>query len=170
MEPFIGQLALFGFNFAPRGWAFCQGQLLPISGNEALFSLLGTMYGGDGQRNFALPDLQGRVPVGFGRGPGLPDHPLGKKFGHESVTLELDQMPTHSHAVSATSQAGDQQSPIGNVMADEGNAQYKLYSNSPNGHMRATDMAGGGQPISVQPPSLGLNWCIALQGIFPPRS
>ena len=189
-QPFVGMIILAGFNFAPRGWAFCQGQLLPIAQNTALFSLLGTTFGGNGQTTFALPDLRSRVPVGFGQGPGLSNYDLGQVGGVEDVTLLLTQLPAHGHAVpgtglTATSHvkgaAGNQQTPVGNVPAIEAAGVTATYSDQvPDATMGSGAVtvggsataasAGGGQPFGIIQPYLGMNYCIALQGIFPSRN
>lgn len=163
-EPFVSQINLFSFNFAPRGWAQCAGQLLPINQNQALFSLLGTTYGGNGTTNFALPDLRGRVPVGFGNGV-----TLGERAGAETVTLTSAQMPTHNHAVSASSAAPAVGSPTGNTWATGGSAAYASTTNTAMSPLALTN-AGGNQPHENRAPSLTLNFCIALQGIFPSRN
>jgi microcystin-dependent protein len=190
-EPFIGQIILVGFNFAPRGYAFCQGQLLSIAQNTALFSLLGTTYGGDGQTTFALPDLRGRAAVGMGQGPGLSLYDIGERSGTESVTLLSSQMPQHTHAidmspVAATANArnvpGNSRSPVGAVPAVEASGVTATYSTAaPTGTTMAASaisltgtptvgIAGGSQPLSILQPFLVLNYCIALEGIFPSRS
>jgi microcystin-dependent protein len=187
---FVGEILLVGFNFPPKGYAFCQGQLLPIQQNTALFSLLGTMYGGNGQTNFALPNLQGSVPLGFGQGPGLTDHPQGEKSGSETIQLTTQQMPLHTHVVNASSVlaavasrsgAGNQQTPVGNVPASESAGVTATYSNGlPDATMRAGNIAvsgtataspaGNDQPHENRQPYLTMNYVIALQGVFPPRS
>lgn len=167
LEPFIGMIAVFGFNFAPRGWAFCNGQLLPISQNDALFSLLGTTFGGDGRTNFALPDLRGRVPIHFGDGSGLSPYTLGSRGGSERVALSSAELPAHNHDVRAANGAATGSRPGGNVLAGGGS-----YATTPDTTMSA-DMiasAGGGQPHENVQPFLTLNFCIALQGIYPSRS
>lgn len=168
-EPFIGELRCFGFNFAPRGWALCQGQLLPISPNTALFSLLGTMYGGNGQTNFGLPDLRGRTPLGFGQGPGLSPRDQGETAGTETVTLTAQQVAPHTHpAMGATDATA--KSPAGTVPGYT--ADGSSYSATPSVAMNA-GMIGpnsGGQPHDNMQPYQVLNWCIALEGIYPARS
>ncbi|MBX2929632.1 MAG: phage tail protein [Saprospiraceae bacterium] len=172
MEPFIGQIQAFGFNFAPRGWALCQGQLMSIAQNSALFSLLGTMYGGDGRTTFGLPDLRGRSIVGFGQGPGLSPITQGEKGGAETVTLLTSNMPVHNHMVTATdSDANSDEAGNGarlgtagaNIYASGGSATVHLAADS-------TTPAGGNVPFNNRDPYLGLNYCIALEGIFPSRS
>lgn len=173
MEPFLSMIVLFGCNFAPRGWAFCQGQILPIAQNTALFSLLGTTYGGNGQTTFALPDLRGRVPIGFGQGPGLSSYALGQQGGSESVTLLLNQMPAHTHAFMATAEAGDTADPTGAYPANTGalDKEYKLAPvNKVAMNTAAVETKGGSQPHTNLQPYLALNYCIALEGIFPSRN
>jgi microcystin-dependent protein len=173
-EPFIGQIMMFGGNFAPRGLALCDGQLLSIAQNTALFSILGTIYGGNGQTTFALPDLRGRVPVHPGQGAGLPPVEQGEMAGSASVTLTVNQMPMHNHSVAA-SQNATTTDPNGAVPSNDarGGNPVSIYAAQPDGtHMnpQMIGVAGGGQPISIQPPFLGVNFIIALEGIFPPRS
>jgi microcystin-dependent protein len=166
-EPFLGEIRIFGFNFAPRGWAFCNGQLLAISQNTALFSLLGTTYGGNGQTTFALPNLQSRVPVHFGQGPGLSSYSLGQAAGVESVTLIASQLPAHNHTVNASTQSDITGNPTGNFPA--GGASYDTTANTTmNGAM--VGGGGGNQPHENLQPYLALNFCIALAGIFPSRN
>ncbi|GAB3821866.1 tail fiber protein [Tessaracoccus terricola] len=168
MEAFIGTIMLFGFNFPPRGWAICNGQLLSISQNTALFSLLGTMYGGNGQTTFGLPDLRGRVPMGHGQGPGLPGYQIGEIGGTPSVTLTQAELPPHTHSVMSAG-AATSKSPSGNYPAvSTGGAAY--------GQAAAGAMAGGmvqpsgsGLPHTNMQPYLVGNWCIAVEGIFPSR-
>ena len=171
VETFLGEIRMFAGNFAPYGWAFCQGQLLPIAQNQALFSLLGTTYGGDGRTTFALPDLRGRVPVGFGQGPGLSNREIGEKFGSELVTLNINQMPSHNHTVNAVTTEGNQNLPTNSLPANT-KALDKEYSDAnANTTMKATmvNPTGGNQPFGVTQPSLGVNFIIALQGIYPSR-
>ena len=164
-EPFIGQIILFAGNFAPRGYAVCAGQLLPIAQNTALFSLLGTTYGGNGQTTFALPDLRGRAPLGTGQGPGLSNRTLGEVSGEESHTLTVGELPQHAHLPQVAN--GDQTTnrAAGSVPANGG-----VYSTSPNASGATTGLAGGSQPHNNLQPYLGLNYCIALEGIFPSRN
>ena len=172
VETFLGEIRMFAGNFAPTGWAFCQGQLLPIAQNQALFSLLGTTYGGDGRTTFALPDLRGRVPVGFGQGPGLSNRVIGEKFGSELVTLNINQMPSHNHTVNAVTTEGNQNLPTNSLPANT-KALDKEYSDAnANTTMKATmvNPTGGSQPFGVSQPSLGVNFIIALQGIYPSRN
>jgi microcystin-dependent protein len=160
-EPFLGELKLMSFNFAPKAWAQCNGQLLPINQNQALFSLLGTMYGGNGQTNFALPDMRGRVPIHRGH------LTQGQRIGEESHTLNSDEMATHNHSVSASSQNGNQADP--KILAAASNA-YTGPSNLTPIAPGTVSNVGGSQPHENRQPYLVLNWCIALQGIFPSRN
>jgi microcystin-dependent protein len=170
-EPFVGEIRMFGFNFAPLGWALCNGQLLPINENPALFSLLGTTYGGDGQATFALPDMQSRVPVGQGQGPGLSSYAEGQAGGAETVTLAAVQMPWHAHPVRASSSAADSGQPDGRVLA---RAASHIYTAEPDtSTVMNADMlgeAGDSQPHDNIQPYLAVNFCIALAGIYPSRS
>ena len=172
MDPLLASIILFAGNFAPRGWAFCQGQLLPISQNQALFSLLGTTYGGNGQTTFALPDLRGRAPIGMGQGPGLSNIDLGQSGGAESVTLTSSQMPSHTHALNAVTDNGDGSTPTNSLLAHSGALDKEFKANT-NGnttmHPTAIGAAGGSQPASIVSPYLGMNYIIALQGVFPSR-
>lgn len=167
MEPFIGQIMMFAGNFAPRGWAFCDGQLLPIAQNTALFSLIGTTYGGDGKTTFALPDLRGRVPLHQGDGPGLSPYRLGERTGGEQVTLTQSNLPAHSHSFSASNQGADDDVPAGNALA----AGQIYQGGTPNTPLNAATVGstGGSQPFRVVQPLLAINFVIALQGIFPSR-
>lgn len=167
-DPFIAEIILFAGNFAPRGWAFCNGQILPINQNLALFSLLGTTYGGNGTTTFALPDLRGRVPVHPGQGPGLSNVNLGEVGGSETRTLGVNQLPSHSHAAAVTQGAQTSTRPSGNFPSAGG--AYASASDGSNfnaGFIRST---GGGQPFNIRPPFLGVNYIIALAGIFPSRN
>lgn len=178
-EPFLGQIMLVGFNFAPVGWAFCNGQLLSISQNTALFSLLGTTYGGDGVSNFALPDLRGRAAVGFGNGAGFTPYTLGEITGTETVTLTASQMPAHSHLVGANAANATVASPSGADLAQSlepsgRGTPVNTYSTPPMTKPVALDPAtvqqsGGSQSHSNIQPCLACNYIIALQGIFPSR-
>ena len=168
MDPFIGELRCFGFNFAPRGWALCNGQLLSISQNTALFSLLGTMYGGDGRTTFGLPDLRGRVSLAFGQGPGLTNRAQGEQGGTESVVLTAATVPPHTHTVAASSTATTK-NPSGALPSVTGaGASYGTTSDL----VMSSAMIGGGgsgQPHDNMQPYVVLNWCIAVEGIFPSR-
>ena len=175
-EPYIGQIIMFGGNFAIRGYAFCSGQLLSISQNTALFSILGTTYGGNGQTTFGLPDLRGRVPIHFGQGPGLSNYQLGQTGGSESVTLNANQIPAHSHTATAhaVSAAGNANAAAGNAWAKDAGTQSATYSNAaPDATMSANAVtignAGGNQPHPNVQPYQCVNFLIALQGFFPPR-
>jgi microcystin-dependent protein len=168
VDNFIGEIKIVGFNFAPIGWALCQGQTLSIQQNNALFSLLGTTYGGDGIRTFALPDLRGRVAVGMGGGPGLTNRNIGEVGGAEEYTLTIEQLPAHTHPITAAAGEASVSSPSGAVLASK--ARVPLYSSSTDGTVMApTGPTGGGQPYSVMPPYLVVNYIIALEGIFPSR-
>jgi microcystin-dependent protein len=169
-EPFLGEIRMFGFNFAPQGWALCQGQLMPINQNQALFSLLGTFYGGNGTTTFALPDLRGRVGISMGQGPGTSPYQLGEVAGAETVTLTSGQMPAHAHAVEANGSPGTSTRTAGTVPARTAASDYAA---APDGTVMNAGMiaaAGGSQPHSNIQPFLVLNFCIALQGIFPSRN
>jgi len=193
--PFLGAVFLVGFNFAPRGYAFCNGQLLPISQNAALFSLLGTTYGGNGQTTFSLPDLRGRVAVGMGQGPGLDEIYLGEVAGSNSITLLSSNMPSHTHiatvtagagsssaTLNAVSDAGNTTIPTGNYLAASKSATNAGFKSSGsvvqlNAGSITSELptvtnatAGDSQPMSIKQPYLGLNYIIALQGIFPSRN
>lgn len=171
-EPFLGEIRMVGFNFAPVGWAMCNGQLLSIAQNTALFSLLGTTYGGNGTTTFALPNLQSRVPVHQGEGAGLSPYFIGQFGGVETVTLLTNQMPEHSHLVNASANKGNKASPIGNYPASDAAGITAEYNGSPTGEMNAgmIAIAGGNQPHTNVQPYLTLNFIIALQGIFPSRN
>lgn len=171
MDPFVAEIRVFGFNFAPRGWAFCDGQLMILSQNTALFSLLGTTYGGDGRTNFALPDLQGRAPMHPGQGPGLSLHDLGEPGGSASVSLLESEIPSHSHSVSGTSTPSSLPSPANNLWAPGAGrtAPAAFQSGAANTAMLPTGPSGGNQPHNNMQPYLCMNFCIALQGVFPPR-
>jgi microcystin-dependent protein len=174
MDPFVAEIRIFPFNFAPRGWAFCDGQLLPISQNTALFSLVGTFYGGDGKSTFALPDLQGRAAVDVGQGQGLSQRFLGEGGGVESVTLLDSEMPSHPHTLRANPQLGDSPSPapdrsiarLGSINVYQTTSNASLTPMAPQG----LPPAGGSLPHNNMQPYLTLNFCIALQGVFPPRT
>jgi microcystin-dependent protein len=162
-EPFLGELRLVSFNFPPKGWAFCNGQFLPINQNQALFSLLGTMYGGDGRVNFSLPDLRSRVPMHV--------NPLtqGEKVGEESHTLTSSEMAGHTHVAMASSQTATQAAPGGAVLASSPNT-YGPFANPTSIHPATLGNVGGSQAHENRQPFLALNWIIALQGIFPSRN
>lgn len=168
--PYIGQIQAFGFTFAPVGWALCDGQLLSVQQNEALFSLLGTIYGGDGRNTFGVPDLRGRLPVHFGQGPGLANRTIGQKYGEEKVFLQTSQIPAHHHTIApgANTADGTISSPGGNYFAATANG----YFNATNANLGNADtgMTGGGGAHNNMQPYQVISWCIALQGIYPSRS
>jgi len=173
MDPFVAEIRIFPFNFAPKGWAFCDGQILPLSQNTALFSLLGTTYGGDGKSNFALPDMQGNAPMHPGKGPGLSLHDLGESGGSETVTLLESEIPSHSHALMASSTNSSKPNPSGNALAKtSGATPYVPAAGAPLSPFsdQALAPAGGDQPHNNMQPYLTLNFCIALQGVYPPRT
>jgi microcystin-dependent protein len=173
MDPFVAEIRIFPFNFAPTGWAFCDGQLLPLSQNTALFSLLGTTYGGDGKSTFALPNMQGNAPMHPGQGPGLSLHDLGETGGEQTVTLLETEIPSHSHSVGAQNIAlGGVATPAGNTLNRPASGNlYNLASPSPVAMSpQAILAAGGNGPHNNLQPYLTLNFCIALQGVYPPRS
>jgi microcystin-dependent protein len=171
-DPFVAEIRIFPFNFAPKGWAWCNGQLLPISQNTALFSLLGTTYGGDGKSTFALPDLEGRAPMHPGQGPGLSLHDLGETGGSETVTLLESEIPAHSHPLKAQAQSATKSTPSGNSIAKVAGATPYL---PPAGAAlvsmsdQTVAPAGGDQPHNNMMPYLTFYFCIAMQGVFPPR-
>lgn len=171
-DPFVAEIRIFPFNFAPKGWAWCNGQLLPISQNTALFSLLGTTYGGDGKSTFALPDLRGRAPMHPGQGPGLSLHDLGETGGSETVTLLESEIPAHSHGMTAVSGffAANTSVPAGNAFgkSSQGNA-YTAAANVAQLSPAALAPAGGSTPHNNMQPYLTFYFNIALQGVFPPR-
>jgi microcystin-dependent protein len=172
MNPFLAEIKIFAGNFAPRGWAFCEGQLLPISQNQALFSLLGTTYGGDGRTTFALPDLRGRTPIGPGNGPGLSSYREGQQGGQEHVTLTASEMPNHGHAVRAVNTVGNNADPTGRLLANTSGLDRE-YSNATANTSMSSSMianAGGNQSHENRQPFLAIYYIIALQGVFPSRS
>lgn len=169
-QPFVGEIAIFAGNFAPAGWEFCRGQLLPISENEALFQLIGTTYGGDGQETFALPNLQSRVPVHMGSGPGLSTYQLAEAAGVESVSLSTQQIPSHTHTLSASASPGTSASPLGTALADSGSgsAQYTQSTTSlVKQPTQPLGVVGGSQPHENMQPYLVVNYIISLYGTFP---
>jgi microcystin-dependent protein len=171
-DPFVAEIRVFPFNFAPKGWAFCDGQLLPLSQNTALISLLGTTYGGNGKSNFALPDLQGRAPMHPGQGRGLSLHDLGETGGSDTVTLIESEIPAHPHALTASTSPGNQPVPGPNnsLARTQGATPYVAAANLVPMSDQALSPAGGDQPHNNMQPYLTFNFCIALQGVFPPRS
>ena len=172
MDPFVAEIRMFPFNFAPRGWAFCNGQLMPISQNTALFSLLGTTYGGDGKTTFALPDLQRSAPMHPGQGPGLSLHDLGETGGSPTVTLLQSEIPLHSHSMNASADPANAQIPSPQLTLAR-SAGGSAYATSTAGLVamanNALTPAGGNLPHNNMMPYLTVNFCIALQGVFPPR-
>jgi microcystin-dependent protein len=164
-EPFLSEIKIMSFNFPPKGWALCNGQLLPINQNQALFALLGTTYGGNGQTTFGLPNLRGRVPIHFGNG-----HDLGETAGSTSVTVNIQQLPPHTHLVQATNNAANSDDATNNVLGQAGQNVYAAFAaGNPMGPQAVTSV-GGSQPHNNMMPYLVLNFCIALQGIFPSRN
>lgn len=173
MDPFVAEVRILPFNFAPKGWALCMGQIIPLQQNTALFSLIGTFYGGDGRSNFALPDLQGRVVVGVGQGPGLTNYDPGTKDGAETVVLTPQQLGSHNHPAAAVHDAGNTYAAAGDVWSADGANRAKIYGGgNPTVAMGANALspAGGNQSHNNLQPYLVLNYCIAMQGVFPPRS
>lgn len=170
-DPFVAEIRIFPFNFAPRGWAFCDGQLLPISQNTALFSLLGTTYGGDGKSTFALPNLQDSAPMQPGQGPGLSIHDLGETGGTETVTLSTLEMPDHPHTLRAFNDVGEDRipGPTEALARSTGGLLYAVPGALTAMALQALTLAGGSQPHNNMMPFLTLSFCIALQGVFPPR-
>ena len=173
---YLGQLLLVPYNFSPQGWIFANGQILPISQNTALFSLLGTTYGGDGKSTFALPDLRGRIPIGSGQGPGLQLYDLGETSGSETVTLLSNEMPMHNHNLTAFATGNNIGSPVGHVLShigiSDGAAAYGASTATLNDTLTSTIVwpAGSNLPHDNMMPYLTLNWVIARQGVFPTRS
>lgn len=176
MEGTIAQVLMFAGNFAPKYWALCQGQIISIASNTALFSLLGTMYGGDGRTTFGLPDFQGRIPIGAGQGPGLPSYSIGEMGGVEFTTLTTAQMPAHNHPTVATLAVSENnattQDPNSNVFANTARSNFGNVS-AINGDLSGISVsiqsAGGSQPISLMQPFLGMNFIICTYGVFPQR-
>ncbi|SRR5690606_655654 len=168
-ESFIGEIRMFGGNFAPRGWAFCSGQVLSISQNDALFTLLGTTFGGNGETTFALPDLRGRIPIHAGTGPGLSPRTLGEAAGTETVTLTQAQLPSHSHLLMGSTTAATGVSAAGMVPGQNtGEILYDTEEDDVGMHPSSFSAAGGSQPHNNMQPSLCVNFIIALEGVFPP--
>ena len=171
-NPFLGEVRAFPFNFAPKGWAFCDGQLLSIAQNTALFALLGTQFGGDGKSTFALPNLQGNVPLDFGQGPGLTFYNMGDSGGAPSITLLTSEMPAHGHNAHCNSTAGNKTKPNGSYWAKDAAGILSEYATPADGNQmspQALAIAGNSQPHNNMQPFLTLNFCIALQGVFPAR-
>jgi microcystin-dependent protein len=179
-SPFVAEIRMFGFNFAPTGWAQCNGQLLPISQNTALFSLLGTYYGGDGKSTFALPNLQGSVPVNTGQGPGLQEWFLGQQQGSDTETLLTSEIPAHNHNMNARNLVGQTDTPSATAIPSNGTwqsgnqigvvQQYTTQAIDSQGSPLAITVTGGDQPHNNLMPYLVVNFCIAMQGVFPPRT
>ena len=173
-EPFVREIRMFAGNFAPRGWAFCDGQLLAVSQNDALFSLLGTIYGGDGRTTFGLPDMRGRLPIHAGHGPGLSERRLGAKAGQEHVTLTVNQLPSHTHTMQAATEIGTAATPQSNVLArvTAGNPYFSSAAVAPTANMAAASIAstGGSQSHTNLLPYLCVHFIIALFGIYPSRT
>lgn len=173
MDPFVAEIRIFPFNFAPKSWAFCNGQILPLSQNTALFSLLGTTYGGDGRSNFALPNLQGSAPMHPGQGPGLSLYDLGQTGGSPTVTLLDAEMPSHSHSLMAFSSPGNVNTPDPTLALarSKGGSAYKVpVQTVVDFSPQALGVTGGSQPHNNLMPFLTYNFCIALQGVYPPRT
>jgi microcystin-dependent protein len=179
MDQYIGTILMVGFNFAPTGWALCNGQLLPISQNAALFSLLGTYYGGDGVSNFALPNLQGRVPIHQGQGAGLSPYVIGQSGGVENVTLLAAQVAAHNHLININNTPGASADPTNNIQAEAASgdprnptlmSQFTNAASTGTMAANAVSMAGGNQPHTNIQPYLTINFIIALTGLYPPRS
>jgi microcystin-dependent protein len=174
MDPFVAEIRIFPFNFAPKGWAFCDGQILPLSQNTALFSLLGTTYGGDGKSNFALPKMQGSAPMHPGQGPGLSLHDLGETGGSDTVSLLESEIPSHSHGVGAqTVPLSAVASPANATLSRPASGNLYFDSSSPTIVQMSDNAlapAGGDQPHNNLMPYLTLNFCIAMQGVYPPRT
>ena len=173
-EPYIGEIRMVGFSYAPYWWANADGQLLPIDQNPALYSLYSTTYGGDGRTNFALPDLRGRVPIHVGQGPGLPTYHQGQAGGQPTVVLQANQAPSHTHpaTVHAKAATADQTTPVGHFWAEPGRAAYATDQDSTM-HADAVQVqanTGGGQPHENRPPYLTIRFCVALMGVYPPRN
>lgn len=180
MDAYLGSIWAFGFGWAPRGYALCNGQLLPISQNDALFALLGTIYGGDGVTTFALPNLQGRAPIGTGQGPALPNYVAGQVGGSENVTLLAANLPAHNHPVLSVSwpvnnREGETADPTNNYYGVPTNEVGNVYNAAANAIMHgpitaSTGMTGSNIPISILSPFLTINYCIATEGLFPQRN
>ena len=170
-QPFIGEIRLFGGNFAPAGWAFCNGATLPINNNEALFALIGTTYGGDGEETFRLPDLQGRFPIHQGTSPvSGTTYMMGEFAGSEQVTLSVQQIPAHSHAATASSNKGNSGTPTNSLWGKPSTAMYAAAAAQTNMAATAIGPSGGNQPHENMMPFLCVSFIIALTGIFPPRA
>ena len=176
-QPYVGEMMVFGGNFCPRGWAAADGQLLAVASNDALFSLLGTIYGGDGRTTFGLPDLRGRAPIHFGSGPGLPSYRIGQKGGSESVTLSSANLASHNHQVHATNEQGNKFGPGTDFLADpntnDPNTELLIYSDAAINKQMSPNMlqqSGASVGFNTESPYLGVQICIALFGIYPSRN
>jgi len=169
-EPFLAEIRIVGFNFAPRGWAFCDGQILPINQNQSLYSLLGTTYGGDGRTSFGLPGLRGRTPIHVGQSNAGAQHNLGQKSGEETQALSLNEMPVHSHTVAASNNDAVGDMATDNILARPGANSYAAFNSGRNMGVDVIASAGGGQGHNNMQPYLAVNFCIALQGLFPSRN
>ena len=169
-EPFLAEITIVAFNFAPRGWAFCDGQILPINQNQSLYSLLGTTYGGDGRTSFALPDLRGRTPIHVGQAGGGTNHVLGSKDGEEAHVIAESEMPNHDHQAQASSSEGDSLIPTGNILARRLSEPYRSPTNLGDMETGTIENVGAGQAHDNMQPYLALHFCIALQGVFPSRN
>ncbi|HEU4612085.1 MAG TPA: tail fiber protein [Kofleriaceae bacterium] len=169
-QPFLGEIRMFGCNFAPRGWMFCNGQLLPIQQYTAVFALLGTYYGGNGTTNFALPDLRGRAPMAYGNGPGLTPRDLGESSGRENVTLLSTEMPAHTHTMAAQATRADRANASGASLAQSASTFYSAGGAAATLSPATVSLSGGNLPHNNMQPFLAVNFCIAVSGIFPSRS
>lgn len=169
-EPFLAEVRIVGFNFAPRGWAFCDGQILPINQNQSLYSLLGTTYGGDGRTSFALPDLRGRTPIHVGRSNGGDTHTLGQKSGEETHTLSVAEIAQHRHPATGSSQAVNNANAVGRLLGDNLGTPYIAPAQPADMSDAAVSNVGGGQAHENMQPFIAVNFCIALQGLFPSRN
>ena len=172
-EPFLAEIRMFGFNFPPRGFALCDGQLLPINQNQSLFALLGTTYGGDGRVTFALPELRGRVPVHAGQSPGGENVTLGERRGEENHTLDVAEMPSHTHGVNASGNQASSSSAAGNALSSQARRGIAMYNDQgarTNLNANTISNTGGGQAHNNMQPFLTISFAIALQGLFPPRN
>jgi microcystin-dependent protein len=169
-DPFVGEIRMFAGNFAPRNWAFCDGQLLSVSQNDALFSLFGTIYGGDGRTTFGLPDMRGRLPIHMGNGPGLTPRQLGQKFGQENVTLTGPQVPPHTHQLRGTGDAGETSDPSGLVLAQTPDDAYSTSAANTDMASTAISLNSGSQPHTNVQPFLCIHFIVALFGIYPSRN
>ena len=172
MEPFIGEIRMFGGNYAPRQWAFCDGQLLAVSQNDALFSLLGTIYGGDGRTTFGLPDLRGRVPINFGQGGGLTPRPIGVRYGVETVPLSLDQIPPHNHPLRASRNQASSTEPVGRVLGKQETLFYHAFESGRVTNFSPATVGNTGADVAHNNmmPSLCVNFIISLSGTYPSRN